>query len=215
MLHFNTKSDTHWKILCQTVSSSSNICMSTFHAVTPCDSIAADRTVRCLSLNWHSIFQRALSRINNLLHNILVWTRGEIPADWNMWQGFDCVDPHFPFLPRSLPSPPAVCLLFPPSPSISPNPCLPLHTLQKSSHVGSQIQSWVGQTFLWHAQTCPHTKRMTQMGNSWWLSRSFYLDKWHNACRDDHGKCLTLYGIPLRYSVLAWCLGRMIYIFLL
>lgn len=174
--------------------------------MTPCDSIAADRPARCLSPNWHSIFRHALSRINNLLHNILVWTRGEIPADWNMWQGFDCVDPHFPFLSRSFPPslPPSVsCLLFPPS----PNPSLPLHTLLERSHVGSQIQTWVGQAFLRRAQTCTQTEQMTHMGNSWWLSSRFYPDKWHNAYRGGRGKCLTLHGIPDWCSAIAWCLG--------
>lgn len=78
--------------------------------------------------NWHSVFRHALSRINNLLHNILVWTRGEIPADWNMWQGFDCVDPHFPSPPEIPPllSPPAVRLLFPPSlPPLAQTPLYP------------------------------------------------------------------------------------------
>lgn len=151
--------------------------MSAFHAVIPCDCVTADRPERCLSLNWHSVFRHALSRINNLLHNILVWTGGEIPADWNMWRSFDCVDPHFPFLLRSLP--PVVLLLFPPCPCISPNPSLPLHTLQESSQAGSQIQTRVDQAFLQCAQTCSQAERQTHVGNSWWLSSNFYSDKWH------------------------------------
>lgn len=125
-----------------------SVCAS--NTLTPCHSIAAERPKSCLSPDWHSAFRHALSQINNLLHNILVWTGGEIPADWNMWKGFDCVDPHFPYLHRSLPP---LCLPSP-LPSISPNPSLPLHTLQESSHVGSQSQTWVGQAFLWCAQTC-------------------------------------------------------------
>lgn len=72
------------------------------------------------------------------------------------------------------------------SPSISPYPSLPLHTLQESSRGGSQTQTWVGQVFLWRAQTCIQTERMTHKGNSWCLSSIFYSDKWHNAYKGEH-----------------------------
>lgn len=115
----------------------------------------------CFTLNWNSVFWHALAWINNLLHNILVWTGGEIPADWNMWQGFDWVDPHFPFL---LP--------------LAQTPLYPFTPFREA--VKQPVTSRLGWTRSFcGAQTCSQAEQKTHMGNSWWLSSSLQWDKWH------------------------------------
>lgn len=76
---------------------------------------------------------RAHSWIDNLLHNNLVWTGGQIPADWNMWRALSVLTHIFPFLLRSLSSSPLPSL--PIKSSADPCPSTALHT----RHVCSEL----------------------------------------------------------------------------